>query len=69
MYRFYLNERYAHDVMTVASSLAGLPAVSMPVASSSATSSLPVGMQLIAPRFGDELLIDVASIFNDIVKN
>jgi aspartyl-tRNA(Asn)/glutamyl-tRNA(Gln) amidotransferase subunit A len=43
---------YAADCMTVPASLAGLPAVSLPVGLGSA-SGLPVGMQIIAARGGD----------------
>ena len=59
-------DSYADDVMTVAISLAGLPAVSVPFVDASATvansaHSLPIGVQLVG-RFGDDLnLLHVAS--------
>jgi len=51
---------YATDVMTVPASLAGLPAMSMP-AGRSRSSGMPIGVQLIAPRFRESSLIRVGS--------
>lgn len=54
---------YADDVMTVGVSLAGLPAVSMPVAfeQTAGAPRLPIGVQLVG-RFGDDMkLLHVAS--------
>ena len=44
-------DEYVCDVMTIPSSLAGVPAISVPVALSS--QGLPLGMQLMS-SFGDE---------------
>ena len=49
---------YLADIMTVPSSLAGLPAINVP-AGSSAT-GLPIGVQLIAPAKQDALLFALA---------
>jgi aspartyl-tRNA(Asn)/glutamyl-tRNA(Gln) amidotransferase subunit A len=46
---------YLSDVYTVTPSLAGLPALSVPVGTSSA--GLPIGVQLIGPPFGEPLLL------------
>lgn len=51
-------EDYLIDVDTVAANLAGLPAVSVPCGFAG---DLPVGMQVIAPRFREDLLLDVAA--------
>jgi aspartyl-tRNA(Asn)/glutamyl-tRNA(Gln) amidotransferase subunit A len=50
-------QMYAADVNTVAVSLAGLPALSTPAGFSD---DLPVGLQLIAPAFGEARLLNVA---------
>lgn len=49
---------YLSDVMTVAPSLAGLPAISVPAGHAN---GLPVGMQLIAPQRHDRSLLSVAN--------
>lgn len=54
-------EMYLADIYTVAVNLAGLPALSLPVGSVEPEGSqLPVGLQLIAPRGGDQRLFSVA---------
>lgn len=62
---FKLGERtddpmqmYLADVMTVAASLAGLPAFSIPAGRD--TNNLPIGLQLIGAQQSDALLFDVA---------
>ena len=47
---------YLADSMTVDASLAGLPAVSVPIKST----GLPVGMQIIGPQNHDDLVLDMA---------
>lgn len=47
---------YYNDILTIPANLAGLPAVSVPCGLSS---GLPVGMQLMAPRFREDLLLRV----------
>jgi len=56
---------YAADVNTVAVNLAGLPAISLPAGFSRIQSgaSLPVGLQLIAPAFGEAALLNAAHQF------
>jgi aspartyl-tRNA(Asn)/glutamyl-tRNA(Gln) amidotransferase subunit A len=49
---------YLADIFVSAISLAGLPAVSLPVGRSE---GLPVGAQLIAPFFEDERLLSAAA--------
>ena len=58
---------YAQDKFTVPTSLAGLPALSMPCGSvksgsvkSGSVKGLPVGMQLIAPAFRENLILSLA---------
>ncbi len=48
---------YAADLFTVPSSLAGLPAISVPTGG---VTGLPVGIQLIAPQFAEALLFQAA---------
>lgn len=50
-------QMYLADVMTVGSSLAGIPAISVPVGQSN---NLPVGLQLMAPRAADRSLLGIA---------
>jgi aspartyl-tRNA(Asn)/glutamyl-tRNA(Gln) amidotransferase subunit A len=51
-------EDYLIDINTVAANVTGLPAVSAPCGF---VDGLPVGMQVIAPRFGEETLLQVAA--------
>lgn len=59
-------DMYADDLFTVPASLAGLPAISLPVGkapSSSASSDfLPVGLQIIGQRFAEASILQVARI-------
>ncbi|HUP26288.1 MAG TPA: Asp-tRNA(Asn)/Glu-tRNA(Gln) amidotransferase subunit GatA [Candidatus Limnocylindrales bacterium] len=50
-------QMYMQDIMTVAVSLAGLPAISIPASTSD---GLPVGLQLIAPVRADKKLLALA---------
>jgi aspartyl-tRNA(Asn)/glutamyl-tRNA(Gln) amidotransferase subunit A len=50
---------YLSDVYTVTASLAGLPALALPLARS--REGLPIGGQLIGPDFGEELLCRVGT--------
>jgi aspartyl-tRNA(Asn)/glutamyl-tRNA(Gln) amidotransferase subunit A len=49
---------YLADIMTVAPSLAGIPAISVPAGTTDA--SLPVGVQLMGPRKSDAALLALA---------
>jgi len=54
-------QMYLSDVFTVATSLAGLPGISVPAATVSVDGSdLPVGVQMIAPAFAEKKLLQVA---------
>ena len=51
---------YRQDVFTVPASLAGLPALSVPCGFAA---GLPVGVQLVAPHFGESALLGLAEAF------
>jgi len=52
-------QMYLTDIFTIPASLAGLPAMSVPVGKDS--QGLPIGMHLIAPRFQESSLLRMAS--------
>jgi aspartyl-tRNA(Asn)/glutamyl-tRNA(Gln) amidotransferase subunit A len=64
---------YLNDFFTVPVSLAGLPAISVPAGLASADGSaaagpgeagaLPVGLQIVAPHFGENALLEAAYVF------
>ena len=54
---------YVNDVFTVPSSLAGLPALSLPAGLDG--QGLPLGLQLIAPAFDEETLFRVAGVLEE----
>lgn len=57
---------YLADIFTVSINLAGLPAMSVPGGTISGPKGpLPVGLQLIAPRFGETELFRVAASYED----
>lgn len=51
-------EYYALDLFTVAMNLAGIPACSVPAGL--ATNGLPLGIQVVGPRFSDEKVLQLA---------
>ena len=51
-------QMYLNDIYTVTANLAGLPGVSVPVAT--AQNGLPIGAQLLAPAFAEETLLRAA---------
>ena len=53
------TDSYVQDVLTVPASLAGLPALSFPIAPP-AEGSLPVGVQLVGQWGDDDLVLDIA---------
>jgi aspartyl-tRNA(Asn)/glutamyl-tRNA(Gln) amidotransferase subunit A len=55
---------YLADIFVCAISLAGLPALSLPVGRSD---GLPVGAQLIAPFFEDERMLSAAAAIERVV--
>ncbi|KAI9673244.1 MAG: Trimeric GatFAB AmidoTransferase(AdT) complex subunit [Trizodia sp. TS-e1964] len=58
-------EAYASDIFTVPASLAGLPAITVPVSFEPEINGLPIGMQIIAQYGDDDLVLDVASCLVD----
>jgi aspartyl-tRNA(Asn)/glutamyl-tRNA(Gln) amidotransferase subunit A len=54
-------QMYLADVYTIAANLAGIPAVSIPCGFSSG--GLPIGLQLLAPLFGETVLLQTARIY------
>lgn len=60
-------DAYTNDVFTVPASLAGLPAVSVPVWPTQ--SRLPVGMQLISQYWDDQRLLNMASKLHELLEN
>jgi aspartyl-tRNA(Asn)/glutamyl-tRNA(Gln) amidotransferase subunit A len=58
-------QMYLCDVDTVPINLAGIPSISIPCGFQK---SLPVGLQLIASPFREDLLLTVASAFEDTLK-
>jgi aspartyl-tRNA(Asn)/glutamyl-tRNA(Gln) amidotransferase subunit A len=52
---------YLSDIFTVPASLAGLPAISVP--SGLSRGNLPLGIQIMSRRFGEEDLFAVARAF------
>lgn len=57
---------YLSDIFTANVNLAGLPAISLPAGH---VSALPVGLQIIAPRFKEEKLFEAASAFEHALKD
>ena len=55
---------YLADVFVGPTSVAGLPAISIPIGKDS--KNLPVGMQIIAPRLGEEKLLNFASLVENV---
>ena len=59
-------EMYLADVCTVPINIASIPAISLPCGVTS--NGLPVGMQLIGPRFSEETLLNAAYTFEQKIK-
>lgn len=57
---------YLSDIATIPASLAGLPAISIPCGLD--FKELPIGLQIIAPALGEELLLDAAYAFEGACK-
>ena len=51
---------YLSDIYTVPINLAGLPAISLPCGK---TGGLPIGLQIIGPQFKDNLVFEIAQIY------
>jgi len=52
---------YLADVFTISVNLAGNPAISLPCGFTK--SNLPIGLQLIGPRFGEEKILQAAHAY------
>jgi aspartyl-tRNA(Asn)/glutamyl-tRNA(Gln) amidotransferase subunit A len=52
---------YLEDVFTLPANLAGVPGISFPVGFDK--NNLPIGMQLLAPRFGEDLLLRAVHVY------
>jgi len=59
-------EMYLQDIYTISINLAGLPAISLPIGKSS--KNMPVGAQLIAEAYGEQVLFDGAMSLEKILK-
>jgi aspartyl-tRNA(Asn)/glutamyl-tRNA(Gln) amidotransferase subunit A len=59
-------EMYLSDIYTISVNLAGVPAISLPVAKDK--ENMPIGMQLIAKHFDEQTLFDGAKIVENLVK-
>ncbi len=53
---------YLSDIFTIAANLSGIPAISVPCGTTSfdGADSLPVGIQILAPHLGEQILLRVA---------
>lgn len=58
---------YLADIFTVQASLAGIPAISLPLGNNS--ENLPLGIQLIGKRFGESQLLAFSKYLMDVTKN
>jgi len=71
-------QMYLSDIYTISVNLAGLPALSMPCGSAQLTQSpaerggniedLPVGLQIIGPKFSEDLIFDAAGQVESLLK-
>lgn len=59
-------EMYLADICTVSVNIAGLPGISVPCGVNS--NNMPIGMQLIGPRFGEEKILNAAYTFEQAIK-
>jgi aspartyl-tRNA(Asn)/glutamyl-tRNA(Gln) amidotransferase subunit A len=57
---------YLSDICTVPSNLVGHPAVSLPIGLDDA--GLPIGIQVMAPALGEEVMFQVAAAIEDLVE-
>jgi len=55
-----VEKMYAHDVLTIPASIAGLPAISLPVGK---VDGKAVGLQIMTRRFEENLLLNVSKVF------
>ncbi|MBM3233884.1 Asp-tRNA(Asn)/Glu-tRNA(Gln) amidotransferase subunit GatA [Candidatus Pacearchaeota archaeon] len=57
-----VEEMYGYDVLTVLANLAEIPAISVPAGK---IDNVPVGLQVLAPRFSESLMLSVAEQFSE----
>lgn len=57
---------YLSDIFTISANLAGLPAISVPIAKSK--ENLPIGLQILAPHFQEKKLLQISYFIENIVK-
>jgi aspartyl-tRNA(Asn)/glutamyl-tRNA(Gln) amidotransferase subunit A len=60
-------EMYKNDLLTVPSSLAGLPCMSLPLGEDD--SNLPIGLQIISPAFEDSKMIEFAASVEKLLED
>ncbi len=56
-------QMYLMDVFTVTCNIAGLPGISLPCGFTAGEKPLPIGMQLLAPAFGEPKLLRIARMY------
>lgn len=59
-------EMYLADICTVSVNIAGLPGIAIPCGVDS--KNMPIGMQLIGPRFGEEAILNAAYTYEQAIK-
>lgn len=59
-------EMYKADLLTTPASMAGIPAISIPCG---LAHGMPVGLQIMAPQFGEEILLKVAHAYELATQN
>jgi len=59
-------EMYLSDIYTIGVNLAGLPAISLPIAKDK--DNMPISLQLIAKHFDEDTLFDAAKVVENLVK-
>mgnify|MGYP003296372829 CR=1 FL=1 len=59
-------EMYMADICTVSINVAGLPGISVPCGVDD--SGMPIGMQLVGPRFGEETILNAAYTYEQAIK-
>ena len=57
-------QMYANDICTVTVNIAGLPAISLPCGEDG--NGMPIGMQLIGPKFAEQKLFDVSACYESL---
>jgi aspartyl-tRNA(Asn)/glutamyl-tRNA(Gln) amidotransferase subunit A len=59
-------DAYVQDILTVPASLAGLPALSIPVALSTESDRWPIGMSVVGQWGWDEMVLRIAQVFEHV---